>query len=343
MKQQLPVSRRRFLQAPLIAGLGWIGVKAARAATPDQKATLIAKFIDRVPVDPEDSAWEKSDRLIVPLAPQAVVKSRTYKAATSALTVRGLYDEERIAFLLEWKNDQRNTLIGTVSTFGDAVAIEFPSTPAAGIPYFAMGEPDKPVTIYQWKADWQFSRHDDVDESYPAMAVDWYPLSGHDPGEIAAVSDYGKQGAEKSFHTSWWSGNLLGDPELQTRTPVEKLRAEGFGTLTSLDVDQQDASGKGQWRDDRWRTVLSFPRAQEAFHFAPGLPVPIAFAVWNGAAGERGGEKAVSTWYFLSLEQPLGKMAFIAPVLALAGAIAAQGWILGLLRRNTERSDEEDT
>lgn len=336
------VPRRQILLAPLIAGFGWLGGRAVHAAARSQKATLIAKFVNQVPVDPGDSAWEKSDVLEIPMAPQAVIKPRTYEAATRTLTVRSVYDETRLAFLLEWEDAGRDTRIGTVSAFRDAVAIEFPATPAAGIPYFAMGEPDKPVTIYQWKADWEVSEADDVDNAFPGMAVDWYPLSGRGPGELAAAKDYGREGAEKAFHTSWWSGNPLGDPELQARTAVEKLRAEGFGTLTSLEPNRQDASGKGIWRDGVWRVVVSFPLAQEAFNFGRGMTVPVAFAAWNGAAGERGGEKAVSTWYFLSLEQPTGTMAFVAPVLALIGAAAAQRWGLRLLHRGVDGDHKEE-
>ena len=223
-------------------GLRPLGAEFCRqAATPSQKASLIAKFIEQVPRDVGDGAWEKADMLEVPMAPQAVVKPRIYEVATRALQVRGLYDDTRIAFLIGWKDTQGDTKIGTVSAFRDAVAIEFPGNPAAGIPYFAMGEPGKAVTIYQWKADWELSRHDDVDDAFPDMAVDWYPLSGYGPGELTAVGDYGKEGAEKAIHTSWWAGSPLGNPELQARTSVEKLRAEGFGSLTSLDAGQQDA------------------------------------------------------------------------------------------------------
>jgi hypothetical protein len=37
----------------------------------------------------------------------------------------------------------------------------------------------------------------------------------------------------------------LANPDLQARTPVEKLTAEGFGTISSVNVEKQDGSGKG--------------------------------------------------------------------------------------------------
>jgi DMSO reductase family type II enzyme heme b subunit len=34
---------------------------------------------------------------------------------------------------------------------------------------------------------------------------------------------------------------------------------------------------------------------------APGQPVPVAFAIWNGAQRDRNGRKVVSHWFRLSL------------------------------------------
>jgi hypothetical protein len=65
--------------------------------------------------------------------------------------------------------------------------------------------------------------------------------------------------------------------------------------------------------------------------------VPIAFAAWDGARGERGGEKAVSTWYFLSLEKPIGTIAYVSPALAFLGAVAVQAWGLHWLRRRAKQ------
>lgn len=326
--------RRKVLLASLAGSAAWLAGPLSRPAAAQQKASLIARPVDRVPDRPDDDLWLSADILDVPMAPQAVVKPRTYEASTKAVKVSALYDADRIVFRLEWADASRDVRIGGVASFRDAVAVEFPANPADGIPYFAMGEADKPVTIYQWKADWQFSNNRDVDEDNPNMAADWYPFSGREAGEIAGSADYGSAGeTDKSFHTSWASGSLLADPELHARTSVEKLLAEGFGTIGSVGTDGQDAVGSGVWKDGGWTVVISVPRAQEQFAFEPGRTIPLAFAAWDGSKSERGGEKAVSTWYFLTLEQPLGTIAYAGPVLAFAGVLAAQTWALRLLRR----------
>ena len=334
----LRVTRRFWLGVPVVGGLAWLlGAVRPASAQQAQKASLLAKAVERVPDDPQDARWQNADSLDVPLAPQAVVKPRIFEAGIKALTARALYDAERIAILLTWRDASSDARIGGTGAFRDAVAIEFPADPATGIPYFAMGEPDKPVVIYQWKGDWQFAGEGDEDGLYPQMVADWYPYSGRAPGEIATASDYAK-GGDRTFVTSWHAGNSLGDRDLQGRTPIEKLEAEGFGTLTTLPMDRQDGLGKAAWKDGVWSLVLTVPRAQDRFAFAPGMTIPVAFAAWDGSKRERGGEKAVSTWYFMSLERPIGTLAYVSPILALLGAVAVQAWSLRWLRRRVGQS-----
>lgn len=330
---KIDVQRRTVLGTSFAVLTGWL-LWPARRASAQQKAALLARPVTRVSLDPDDTAWGSADTLEVPLAPQAVVKPRTYESSIKAIVVRALYDETRLALRLEWRDTANDAMAGGVNAFRDAIAVEFPSEPGEGIPFFGMGDIHRPVTIYQWKSDWEASRNNDVDEKYPNMAVDWYPFSGRAPGEIAEATDYGKQEADKVFLTSWAAGNPLADPALQARRSVEKLLARGFGTIAPVARDKQDGEAKAVWKDGIWRAVIAIPRAQEQFTFERGQTIPVAFAAWDGAKGERGGEKAVSTWYFLSLEQPVGVVTYVAPLVVAAGAAAVE---LGGLQALRER------
>lgn len=321
--------RRSWLAASL-AGLGaWLALPARRARAAE-KASLLARPVDMIPDDPDAEAWRQSDMLEVPLAPQAVVKPRRYEPGVKTLEVRALYSEERLGLLLEWRDPERDAMQGAAQAFRDAVAVEFPYDPAKGIPFFGMGERERPVVIYQWKADWAGAAPPDVDEKYPHMAVDWYPFSTRAASEIAEAADYGKQGGDKAFIPSWWVGNPLADPALQGKRAVEKLVAHGFGTLEPVAPDKQDAESKALWKDGAWKAVVTIPRAQDAFSFERGKTIPVAFAAWNGGKQERGAEKSVSTWYFLSLEQPTGVATYLGPLVVAAGVFAAQ--LAGLRR-----------
>lgn len=336
----IQVTRRLLLGVPVVGGLAWLlGAARPASAQQAQKASLLAKAVERVPDDPQDARWQSADSLDVPLAPQAVVKPRIFEAGIKSITARAFYDAERIAILFTWRDANRDARVGGTGAFRDAVAIEFPGDPATGIPYFAMGEPNKPVVIYQWKADWQFADEGDEDGLHPQMVTDWYPYSGRAPGEIATATDYAK-GGDRTYVTSWHVGNSLGDRELQGRTPIEKLEAEGFSTLTTLPTNRQDGRGKAVWKDGVWSLVLIVPRVQDRFTFSPGMTIPVAFAAWDGAKHERGGEKAVSTWYFMSLEKPIGALAYVSPALAFLGVVAVQAWGLRWLRRRAVQSGD---
>ncbi len=333
--------RRLLLGAPLAAVAGW-PLLAARRAQAQQKASLLAKPMAKVPTAPEDAAWENADALDIPLSPQAVVKPRVHQSSVTGLAIRALYDEDRLALRLEWRDAVDDAMKGVAGAYRDALAIEFPSDPKAGIPFFGMGEPERPVTIYQWKSDWLSGAANDANEKYPRMVVDWYPYSGREPGEIAEAADYGGKDGDKVFLTSWAAGNALGDPALQTQRSVEKLVARGFGTVTPVPDEQQDGMANAVWRNGTWMAVLTIPRAQEKFSFARGQTVPVAFAAWDGAKDERGGEKAVSTWYFLSLEQPVNVLTYVAPVLVVAGAAAVElGGLRALRARRLPPGDEQ--
>jgi hypothetical protein len=48
-----------------------------------------------------------------------------------------------------------------------------------------------------------------------------------------------------------------------------------------------------------------------------GQAVPMAFQAWDGDNGESGNQGAVSTWYFLFLEQPTPVSVYVAPPIVL--------------------------
>ncbi len=88
---------------------------------------------------------------------------------------------------------------------------------------------------------------------------------------------------------------------------VETLAAEGFGTLTPQPND--GVTARGVWKDGVWRLVfmrmLDTPAGGYSARLDPaahGL-VPVAFAVWNGEAGERNGSKRLSAWINLRFDK----------------------------------------
>lgn len=318
------------------------GVLLARSLTAHkayaQGQTVLSKEVAEVPLEPEAAQWQQAGAIEIPLSPQVLVKPRIYETSVSSVSVRSLYDAKSVGFLLEWGDKGENRGLGRIASYRDAVALQFPAEPARSTPHFAMGEPNNSVIIYHWKADWQFGPEYDVNEEFPGMHWDFYPHSGKGPGQIPEAADYGGPGspayvADKSYIPAWWVGNPLADIELKRRTPVEKLTATGFSSLTS--AKEQDGMGKAVRTGNGWKVAIAIPRAQGQLGFASGQVVPINFAVWDGANNERGGEKSVSSWNWLALEKKTGASVFIIPV-AIALAAGALEWVIvRRLRRQT--------
>ena len=96
---------------------------------------------------------------------------------------------------------------------------------------------------------------------------------------------------------------------------AENLAAGGPGSTTRLDdqpLGAASAHGKAAFApQDQWVVVMSRALGAEGMHMAPfdpaGDPQALAFAVWQGADGERDGHKNASTgWVFLDLSPLAG-------------------------------------
>jgi DMSO reductase family type II enzyme heme b subunit len=81
--------------------------------------------------------------------------------------------------------------------------------------------------------------------------------------------------------------------------------ATGLGTITEASGGR--LLGRSRWDKGVWRVVigrsLRSPRAARSVRLRSGRPMKVAFAVWEGSQGERGGIKSFSNgWQQLTLE-----------------------------------------
>ncbi len=342
-----PFSRRSALVGGAAAALAWAAHPLFRSVHAQQAApTITAVSVAQVPTEPDDAAWRQAEGFTVALSPQNLVLPRLKEAGTKSIQVRALYDSERLALLLEWLDAHQDVDLGTVLQYRDAVAVQFPEDPSLQIPSFTMGQAGIGVVIYHWKSDWQFGPERDVDEAYPNMYNDLYPFSGVPAGQIPEATDYLTVG-HKEYLTAAAVGNTLADPQIQRKIgPVQKMRAEGFGTIEPDKT--QDASGKGAWGDGGWRILISVPRKQAKFTIEEGAVVPLGFAVWDGSRDERNGQKAYSYWNSMSVggpspeAAPAGGRGISLPLIGGIGGliVAALAVVVGLrLWRASRRRD----
>jgi DMSO reductase family type II enzyme heme b subunit len=83
------------------------------------------------------------------------------------------------------------------------------------------------------------------------------------------------------------------NPGHDRQGPVEEGIAAGTGTFTSRSI--QRADGAGVWKRNTWYVVLS--RDFDPNDLSMSSNAKMAFAVWDGANGDRGAQKAISSWY----------------------------------------------
>ncbi|MBI2947116.1 MAG: c-type cytochrome [Verrucomicrobia bacterium] len=247
---------------------------------PEDGLIKVSKSRKALPLDPTHPDWERIEAARVPLNPLWPEPD-----PIPAVAVRALHDGKRIALLLQWRDAIANGAPVRVQDFQDAAALQF--SLHGTTPFLGMGDSNNAVNIWQWKAGWQEEtdgRRQDVHTEYASMHVDLYP-------ETTSL-----------YRTAEAAGNLL---SRMHSSPIEDANARGFGTMKSQPPKSQNVQGKGVWRDGFWNVLcvreLKSKDAEDV-RFAPGKPVPVAFAIWNGQQRDRNGRKVISNWFQLILE-----------------------------------------
>ncbi len=280
------LTRRDLLAgaAGAAAGLEAVAAEEAQAAAPLQALY----HPGRLPLlKPSDPAWQKATPVRVQLFPQQMVLPFLKASGIRRLTVRALYGDRELGFLLEWADTFANQE-DTLARFHDACAVQLPCRAAKEPPPFTMGSRGRRVHIFQWRASWQADiergggYEQRVAASRPRIVRDIAPQTLL-PATVARL---------------WTPALAVGNPVsvAQPRTAVDEIVAEGYGTATS--VEPSRGRGWGEHRGRRWRVAVGLPLARRpvADPIRPGSTWPVAFAVWLGGRDNRGGRKHWAPW-----------------------------------------------
>ncbi|MBM3566505.1 MAG: hypothetical protein FJX42_10395 [Alphaproteobacteria bacterium] len=270
----------------------------------EHQALTVRSLAGDLPAAPDDPRWATAAGIDIRLTGQVVVPPRWQNPSVEMVTLRALFNDKEIAFLLEWddpfmdvvhKKDKEldvkelrkiggyNSYVAAdgvvpraLETFRDAVALQFPVKPPEGTkkPHFLRGDPSNPVQLWLWRAD----------------------------GETA-----GGRAVEEAVSRGWSSA-----PKAQPE-------------------DQQQVTGKGVWKDGRWSVVMRRPLTtpdKNDVQFVPGAFIPVAVNAWDGSNGEHGLVMSLSTWRYVFLETRTPPSVYVYTVLAviLSGMIGV--WLV---------------
>ncbi len=116
-------------------------------------AIHVASHDGSLPVDPYDSFWDAGTVAVeVELGPQMITNPKWPNPSTKEATVRAVKNSSGIAIMLEWSDPTRDSNFDHSALYVDRAAVMFPVVAEKEAPLITMGEPGKPVNIWQWKA-----------------------------------------------------------------------------------------------------------------------------------------------------------------------------------------------
>ena len=104
------------------------------------------------------------------------------------------------------------------------------------------------------------------------------------------------------------------------------VEATGNGPAKLAAVQGGEAAGKAVFSNGRYTLVLRRPLAGKGDTrptFQPAVFTPVAFQAWDGGAGETGPKMALTSWYYLRLEEPQSNRRFIIPPVVALLTLAA--------------------
>jgi hypothetical protein len=143
----------------------------------------------------------------------------------------------------------------------------------------------------------------DLEIVYPNIGIDSYPNLRRSPLEQPMRQALTLQ-SDPTFVTGWGAGNVVSDPS--QKRAAEDLMAQGFGTLKARPPLDRTVEARGVYNTSTYRVVMRrslLGQGEKVVTLLPGTTVPVAFAVWDGSAGDRDGKKSVTIWQHLQLEK----------------------------------------
>ncbi|WP_424019294.1 ethylbenzene dehydrogenase-related protein [Halorientalis pallida] len=258
------------LAVALAAGVFAVGLVVAAQAGLAMAVTSGAQPVahtSTVPMDVQASQWQNAPSRTVSLYEQQMALPYG-GGSVGEVDVAAMTNDTHVGFRLSWDDPTRDTGLAKPNDYSDAAAVMLRT---GDRPPITMGGTGKPVDIWYWRASWQYSNNTG------ASAGDMYNYPHPDnetrPGTAA--------------------GNPLSHAAYDRY--AQNYYAKGFGSLSNASA--QNVVANAERTDEGWQVVFVRERSTEGQYdaaFGTDEPVYLAWAVWNGSAGEVNGKKSVS-------------------------------------------------
>ncbi len=269
---------------------------------------LKAMFVKgALPLDADAPAWNDVEGMDVNLAGQVIANPRWENPSVDLITIKALYNDADIAFLMEWSDRFQDTehneelefkvpssYKGYVSwediprkpgNFRDSVALQFPVSLPDGTkkPHFFRGDAGNPANVWVWKAD---------------------------------MHSQGKPAAEEAIARGY-------------KQPLKPQSQE-----------EQQLSSKAVWKEGRWSVVMRRPLSTQDKNdtqFVKGVFIPFALNAWDGSNGEHGLIMSLSSWYYLFLDAPTPPKVYAYALIGVVLCGLGEVYLVRLVGRNGKK------
>ena len=329
----------------------WHLTHYVKSISHDMKTEVVLKsklVVGALPDTPGDEAWSTVSSVELPMAGQIVASPRFWTPSADSVKIKSMYNNEDIVFLVEW-DDMTNE---QSEVYSDAVALQFPTKIPEGLkkPYFAMGESGKSVVLWHWRA-YEESLHavkeeaDDDSETATdggSVVAEEQEEAGHAEAEevVEEVIEAQEESTEEKTAEA-------PEEKFKDFMAIREMNAKGFKNLSVQPSNSQDSKGKGYWENGKWKVMITRPLVtgdkKIDIQFETGKLIPYAIALWDGSNKEIGGQKSITSWYYLTLETTTPKSVYLYVVIAIIMAVSIQFWVIGRIRRFPPEIPAEET
>lgn len=231
-----------------------------------------------LPTSVGDEVWDGVERFYIPLVGQIIIKPRWFDPRVDGVWVQALHDGQEVVVRVSWSDPNRSPDADWADWKSQVVSL---MGPKEGDP------PDEGATPDQLMLQFPMQMPEGMERPYFMRGDNRRPV----------------------YLWTWRSdtdGALEGE-------------ARGIGTET-YPSDGQDLTSDAAHQDGQWQVMFRRSLVTEDpgdLDFVTGQAIPLAFFAWDGDNGESGTRGAVSSWYFLFLQEATPATVFIAPAVAM--------------------------
>ena len=254
-----------------------------------------------LPASVNDEAWDGVERAYLPLVGQIIVMPRWFDPRVDGVWVQAAHDGESVALRVSWSDPNNSPDPLWADWKSQVISL---MQPKEGDPPDVGPTPDQLVVQFPMQMPEGMERP--------------FFLGGDN---------------RRPVYLWQWQSDREGALEGEGRgRGTEAFQSEG----QDLTVDVSHANGQ-------WQVMFTRPLVTEDegdLDFVIGEAIPMALFAWDGDNGESGTRGAVSSWYYLFLEDATPATVYVAPALAMMFTAALGFLVVGRAQKREREGGE---